>query len=166
MLNRAPTLHRLQIRYFELTLIEGKAIGCIRSFVRRSMPTSTVTRWLFTYSLSLKPRWKLTPTLASNNVLVASQRRADYVPSQDIVLVCITRRDQCEGRRMYFADVAEIERAMSVVSSNPCPYSIRLKQYEPAAVEGEWVRSWSCRDDRWSCIAVAYLAERLAFQGH
>ena len=48
-LNRAPTLHRLGIQAFEPVLVEGRALSFIRSYVQRSTPTSTVTRWLFTF---------------------------------------------------------------------------------------------------------------------
>ena len=45
LLNRAPTLHRLGIQAFEPQLVEGKAIQLHPLVVRRSTPTSTVTRW-------------------------------------------------------------------------------------------------------------------------
>ena len=56
MLNRAPTLHRLGIQAFEPILVEGKAISSIRSFVQRTMPTSTVTRWRYTFRCHRKLR--------------------------------------------------------------------------------------------------------------
>ena len=46
MLNRAPTLHRLGIQ----------ALSSIRLLVPHSTPTSTVTKWLFTYLFLLKLR--------------------------------------------------------------------------------------------------------------
>lgn len=58
LLNRAPTLHRLGIQAFEPMLIEGKAISCTRSSVRRSTLTSTVTRWPSTFRSRWKPSWK------------------------------------------------------------------------------------------------------------
>ena len=58
LLNRAPTLHRLGIQAFEPVLIEGKAISCIRSSVRRSTPTSTATRWPFTCRCRSKRKQK------------------------------------------------------------------------------------------------------------
>jgi DNA-directed RNA polymerase subunit beta' len=49
MLNRAPTLHRLSIQAFQPKLIEGKAIQLHPLVCTHSMPTLTVTRWLFTF---------------------------------------------------------------------------------------------------------------------
>jgi DNA-directed RNA polymerase beta' subunit len=49
LLNRAPTLHRLGIQAFEPVLVEGKRSRFTRSSVRRLTPTSTATRWRFTF---------------------------------------------------------------------------------------------------------------------
>ena len=44
-LNRAPTLHRLGIQAFELSLPKGVQSSCILWYVQHSTPTSTVTKW-------------------------------------------------------------------------------------------------------------------------
>jgi DNA-directed RNA polymerase subunit beta' len=142
-LNRAPTLHRLGIQAFEPTLIEGKAIQLHPSFVRRSTPTSTVTRWLFTFPLSLEAQMEArTLMLASNNVLSPANGQPIIVPSQDIVLgLYYATREKINGKGegMYFADIAEIERALAAkVLEIQSRISVRLTQYEPAAVDGEW----------------------------
>ena len=56
MLNRAPTLHRLGIQAFEPVLVEGAPSVCIRWYVPRSTPTSTATRWQFTFRCPLRHR--------------------------------------------------------------------------------------------------------------
>ena len=58
MLNRAPTLHRLGIQAFEPVLVEGKAIKITPWSAPRSTPTSTATRWRFTFRCLRKLRSK------------------------------------------------------------------------------------------------------------
>lgn len=57
LLNRAPTLHRLGIQAFKPILIEGKRSSFIRLSVRLTTPTSTATKWLYTFRF---PRWLVT----------------------------------------------------------------------------------------------------------
>lgn len=45
LLNRAPTLHRLGIRPSSRSWWRARPSSCTRWCVRRSTPTSTVTRW-------------------------------------------------------------------------------------------------------------------------
>ena len=49
LLNRAPTLHRLGIQAFQPKLSRVKQSVCTHWLVPGSTPTSTVTRWLYTY---------------------------------------------------------------------------------------------------------------------
>ena len=55
LLNRAPTLHRLGIQAFRAGADRRQGHpACIRWSARRSTPTSTATRWLFT----CRCRWR------------------------------------------------------------------------------------------------------------
>ncbi len=54
LLNRAPTLHRLGIQASSPRLSRVRQSSCIRSHVRHSTPTSTVTRWPFTFLLATR----------------------------------------------------------------------------------------------------------------
>jgi DNA-directed RNA polymerase subunit beta' len=49
LLNRAPTLHRLGIQAFSPNSLRVKPFSCTRWYVLHLTPTSTVTRWLFTF---------------------------------------------------------------------------------------------------------------------
>jgi hypothetical protein len=49
LLNRAPTLHAWVSRHSSRSSSRARRSSCIRSFLRRSTPTSTVTRWPCTF---------------------------------------------------------------------------------------------------------------------
>ncbi|MCX8146668.1 MAG: DNA-directed RNA polymerase subunit beta', partial [Azovibrio sp.] len=80
--------------------------------------------------------------LASNNVLSPANGSPIIVPSQDIVLglyYATRERINAKGEGMVFADVNEVERALAAKEVElHSRISVRLKQYEPGASEGEW----------------------------
>ncbi|WP_265946091.1 DNA-directed RNA polymerase subunit beta' [Dechloromonas sp. A34] len=143
MLNRAPTLHRLGIQAFEPTLIEGKAIQLHPLVCAAFNADFDGDQMAVHVPLSLEAQMEArTLMLASNNVLSPANGQPIIVPSQDIVLgLYYATREKINGKGegMYFADIAEIERAMAAKELDvQSRISVRLTQYEPAAVDGEW----------------------------
>jgi DNA-directed RNA polymerase subunit beta' len=143
MLNRAPTLHRLGIQAFEPTLIEGKAIQLHPLVCAAFNADFDGDQMAVHVPLSLEAQMEArTLMLASNNVLSPANGQPIIVPSQDIVLgLYYATREKINGKGegMYFADIAEIERALAAKELDiQTRISVRLTQYEPAAVDGEW----------------------------
>lgn len=143
MLNRAPTLHRLGIQAFEPKLIEGKAIQLHPLVCAAFNADFDGDQMAVHVPLSLEAQMEArTLMLASNNVLSPANGQPIIVPSQDIVLglyYATRERINAKGEGMYFADVAEVERAMAAGEVDiHARISVRLKQYEPAAVDGEF----------------------------
>ncbi|MDD2884412.1 MAG: DNA-directed RNA polymerase subunit beta' [Dechloromonas sp.] len=143
MLNRAPTLHRLGIQAFEPTLIEGKAIQLHPLVCAAFNADFDGDQMAVHVPLSLEAQMEArTLMLASNNVLSPANGQPIIVPSQDIVLglyYATREKINAKGEGMYFADVQEIDRAMAAGQLDiHARISIRLKQYEAAAVDGEW----------------------------
>ena len=144
MLNRAPTLHRLGIQAFEPTLIEGKAIQLHPLVCAAFNADFDGDQMAVHVPLSLEAQMEArTLMLASNNVLSPANGQPIIVPSQDIVLgLYYATREKINGKGegMYFADTNEIERAMAAGQLDiHSRISVRLKQYEPAAVDGEFI---------------------------
>ena len=143
MLNRAPTLHRLGIQAFEPTLIEGKAIQLHPLVCTAFNADFDGDQMAVHVPLSLEAQMEArTLMLASNNVLSPANGQPIIVPSQDIVLglyYATRERINAKGEGMYFADIAEIDRAMAAGELDiHARISVRLKQYEPGAVDDEW----------------------------
>ena len=143
MLNRAPTLHRLGIQAFEPTLIEGKAIQLHPLVCAAFNADFDGDQMAVHVPLSLEAQMEArTLMLASNNVLSPANGQPIIVPSQDIVLgLYYATREKINGKGegMYFANTNEIERAMAANELDVhSRISVRLPQYEPSAVEGEW----------------------------
>ena len=143
MLNRAPTLHRLGIQAFEPTLIEGKAIQLHPLVCAAFNADFDGDQMAVHVPLSLEAQMEArTLMLASNNVLSPANGQPIIVPSQDIVLgLYYATREKVNGKGegMYFANTNEIERAMAAGELDVhSRISVRLPQYEPAAVDGEW----------------------------
>ncbi|MDR0777031.1 MAG: DNA-directed RNA polymerase subunit beta' [Azonexus sp.] len=144
MLNRAPTLHRLGIQAFEPTLIEGKAIQLHPLVCAAFNADFDGDQMAVHVPLSLEAQMEArTLMLASNNVLSPANGQPIIVPSQDIVLgLYYATREKINGKGegMYFADVAEIERAMAAKELDiQARISVRLKQYEAGAGVDEWI---------------------------
>ena len=144
MLNRAPTLHRLGIQAFEPTLIEGKAIQLHPLVCAAFNADFDGDQMAVHVPLSLEAQMEArTLMLASNNVLSPANGQPIIVPSQDIVLgLYYATREKINGKGegMYFADTNEIERAMAAGQLDVhSRISVRLKQYDPTAVDGEFV---------------------------
>jgi len=143
MLNRAPTLHRLGIQAFEPTLIEGKAIQLHPLVCAAFNADFDGDQMAVHVPLSLEAQMEArTLMLASNNVLSPANGQPIIVPSQDIVLgLYYATREKVNGKGegMYFANTNEIERAMAAGELDVhSRISVRIPQYEPAAVDGEW----------------------------
>ncbi len=144
MLNRAPTLHRLGIQAFEPTLIEGKAIQLHPLVCAAFNADFDGDQMAVHVPLSLEAQMEArTLMLASNNVLSPANGQPIIVPSQDIVLgLYYATREKINGtgEGMYFADVAEVERALAAKEvSIHSRITVRLKQFEAGASEGEWL---------------------------
>jgi DNA-directed RNA polymerase subunit beta' len=143
MLNRAPTLHRLGIQAFEPTLIEGKAIQLHPLVCAAFNADFDGDQMAVHVPLSLEAQMEArTLMLASNNVLSPANGQPIIVPSQDIVLgLYYATREKINGKGegMYFANTNEIERAMAAKELDVhSRISVRLTQFEPGAVDGEW----------------------------
>jgi DNA-directed RNA polymerase subunit beta' len=143
MLNRAPTLHRLGIQAFEPTLIEGKAIQLHPLVCAAFNADFDGDQMAVHVPLSLEAQMEArTLMLASNNVLSPANGQPIIVPSQDIVLgLYYATREKINGKGegMYFANTNEIERAMAAKELDVhSRITVRLPQFEPAAVDGEW----------------------------
>jgi DNA-directed RNA polymerase subunit beta' len=143
MLNRAPTLHRLGIQAFEPTLIEGKAIQLHPLVCAAFNADFDGDQMAVHVPLSLEAQMEArTLMLASNNVLSPANGQPIIVPSQDIVLgLYYATREKVNGKGegMYFANTNEIERAMAAGELDVhSRISVRLPQFEPSAVDGEW----------------------------
>ncbi|MDX9737417.1 MAG: DNA-directed RNA polymerase subunit beta' [Azonexus sp.] len=146
MLNRAPTLHRLGIQAFEPTLIEGKAIQLHPLVCAAFNADFDGDQMAVHVPLSLEAQMEArTLMLASNNVLSPANGQPIIVPSQDIVLglyYATRERINAKGEGMYFADVAEIDRAMAAGQLDlHARISVRLKTYKPGVGEDEWEES-------------------------
>jgi len=115
LLNRAPTLHRLGIQAFEPVLIEGKAIQLHPLVCAAFNADFDGDQMAVHVPLSLEAQLEArTLMLASNNVLFPANGEPSIVPSQDIVLgLYYATRDRINGKGegMFFADVAEVQRA-------------------------------------------------------
>ncbi|WP_303784263.1 DNA-directed RNA polymerase subunit beta' [Azovibrio restrictus] len=143
LLNRAPTLHRLGIQAFEPVLIEGKAIQLHPLVCSAFNADFDGDQMAVHVPLSLEAQMEArTLMLASNNVLSPANGSPIIVPSQDIVLglyYATRERINAKGEGMLFADINEMERALAAKQVElHSRISVRLKQYEPGAVEGEW----------------------------
>ena len=143
MLNRAPTLHRLGIQAFEPTLIEGKAIQLHPLVCAAFNADFDGDQMAVHVPLSLEAQMEArTLMLASNNVLSPANGQPIIVPSQDIVLgLYYATREKINGKGegMYFADLAELERALAVKELDiHSRITVRIKQYERDA-ENNWV---------------------------
>ena len=115
MLNRAPTLHRLGIQAFEPVLIEGKAIQLHPLVCAAFNADFDGDQMAVHVPLSLEAQLEArTLMLASNNILFPANGEPSIVPSQDIVLglyYATRERINGKGEGMFFADVAEVQRA-------------------------------------------------------
>ena len=143
MLNRAPTLHRLGIQAFEPTLIEGKAIQLHPLVCAAFNADFDGDQMAVHVPLSLEAQMEArTLMLASNNVLSPANGQPIIVPSQDIVLgLYYATREKINGKGegMYFADIAEIERALASKELEiQSRITVRLTEYETTAVDGEF----------------------------
>jgi DNA-directed RNA polymerase subunit beta' len=120
MLNRAPTLHRLGIQAFEPKLIEGKAIQLHPLVCAAFNADFDGDQMAVHVPLSLEAQLEARVLMMStNNILSPANGRPIIVPSQDIVLglyYLSVERENEPGEGMAFADLAEIEHALSAGS--------------------------------------------------
>jgi len=143
MLNRAPTLHRLDIQAFEPILIEGKAIQLHPLVCTAFNADFDGDQMAVHVPLSLEAQMECrTLLLASNNVLSPANGEPIIVPSQDIVLglYYMTREDVgAKGTGSMFANIAEVSRAYeSREVSLQAKVIVRLKETHKDA-EGQSV---------------------------
>ena len=142
MLNRAPTLHRLGIQAFEPKLIEGKAIQLHPLVCAAFNADFDGDQMAVHVPLSLEAQLEArTLMLASNNVLFPANGNPSIVPSQDMVLglyYSTRERINAMGEGMFFADVAEVRRALDnkkIELQTRC--TVRIKEYEVNKKTGE-----------------------------
>ena len=117
LLNRAPTLHRLGIQAFEPVLIEGKAIQLHPLVCAAFNADFDGDQMAVHVPLSLEAQLEARVLMMStNNILSPANGKPIIVPSQDIVLglyYMTLMRDGEPGEGMAFADIHEIEHALS-----------------------------------------------------
>ena len=142
MLNRAPTLHRLGIQAFEPKLIEGKAIQLHPLVCAAFNADFDGDQMAVHVPLSLEAQLEARSLmLASNNVLFPANGDPSIVPSQDMVLglyYATRERINAKGEGMFFADVAEVQRAYDnkmVELQTRC--TVRIQEYELNKATGE-----------------------------
>src|SRR5271154_743637 len=120
MLNRAPTLHRLGIQAFEPVLIEGKAIQLHPLVCSAFNADFDGDQMAVHVPLSLEAQLEARVLMMStNNILHPANGLPIIVPSQDIVLglyYLSLMRDGEPGQGMCFANIGEIEHALSAKS--------------------------------------------------
>ena len=142
MLNRAPTLHRLGIQAFEPKLIEGKAMQLHPLVCAAFNADFDGDQMAIHVPLSLEAQLEARGLMmSSNNVLFPANGDPSIVPSQDMVLglyYATRERINGKGEGMYFADVAEVQRAWDngvVELQTRC--TVRIKEYELNRDTGE-----------------------------
>jgi DNA-directed RNA polymerase subunit beta' len=143
MLNRAPTLHRLGIQAFEPVLIEGKAIQLHPLVCAAFNADFDGDQMAVHVPLSIEAQMEArTLMLASNNILFPANGEPSIVPSQDIVLglyYATRERTNGKGEGMFFADVAEVQRAYDNRETTlQTRITVRLPEWS-RDVDGEWV---------------------------
>jgi DNA-directed RNA polymerase subunit beta' len=143
MLNRAPTLHRLGIQAFEPVLIEGKAIQLHPLVCAAFNADFDGDQMAVHVPLSIEAQMEArTLMLASNNILFPANGEPSIVPSQDIVLglyYATRERTNGKGEGMFFADVAEVQRAYDNRETTlQTRITVRLPEWSRDA-QGEWV---------------------------
>ncbi len=148
MLNRAPTLHRLGIQAFEPILIEGKAIQLHPLVCAAFNADFDGDQMAVHVPLSVEAQLEArTLMLASNNILFPANGEPSIVPSQDVVLglyYATRERINAKGEGMYFADLAELQRALDNGAVEiTARVSVRLTQQTLDKTTGEWVSSTS-----------------------
>ena len=142
MLNRAPTLHRLGIQAFEPKLIEGKAIQLHPLVCAAFNADFDGDQMAVHVPLSLEAQLEARSLMmSSNNVLFPANGDPSIVPSQDMVLglyYATRERINGKGEGMYFADVAEVQRAWDnhvVDLQTRC--TVRIREYDLNKQTGE-----------------------------
>jgi DNA-directed RNA polymerase subunit beta' len=115
LLNRAPTLHRLGIQAFEPILIEGKAIQLHPLVCTAFNADFDGDQMAVHVPLSLEAQLEArTLMMATNNILSPANGEPIINPTQDVVLglyYMSRERLNAKGTGMFFADVAEVQRA-------------------------------------------------------
>ena len=171
LLNRAPTLHRLGIQAFEPVLIEGKAIQLHPLVCTAFNADFDGDQMAVHVPLSLEAQMEArTLMLASNNVLLPSQRRAVHrAVAGHRARACTTPRARRSARRAkgsMFSDVAEVTRAYeSRQVELHAKITVRIKEVEKR--DGETRREdHALRDDRRPRAAVRDPAARAAVLVH
>jgi DNA-directed RNA polymerase subunit beta' len=163
MLNRAPTLHRLGIQAFEPILIEGKAIQLHPLVCAAFNADFDGDQMAVHVPLSVEAQLEArTLMLASNNILFPANGEPSIVPSQDVVLglyYATRERINAKGEGMYFADLAELQRALdNDVVEITSKIAVRLTQHTLDKASGEFVASTSLVD---TTVGRALLSEIL-----
>src|ERR1700710_2013329 len=115
LLNRAPTLHRLDIQAFEPVLIEGKAIQLHPLVCAAFNADFDGDQMAVHVPLSIEAQMEARVLMMStNNILSPANGKPIIVPSQDVVLglYYMTRElINVKGAGMVFSGIAEVRRA-------------------------------------------------------
>ncbi|CAL7963721.1 RNA polymerase subunit beta' [Alphaproteobacteria bacterium] len=116
LLNRAPTLHRLGIQAFEVTLIEGKAIQLHPLVCSAFNADFDGDQMAVHVPLSIEAQLEARVLMMStNNILSPANGKPVIVPSQDIILglyYMTLELPEQKGEGMVFSCLAEIEHAI------------------------------------------------------
>jgi DNA-directed RNA polymerase subunit beta' len=144
LLNRAPTLHRLGIQAFEPMLIEGKAIQLHPLVCSAFNADFDGDQMAVHVPLSLEAQLEARVLMMStNNVLSPANGAPIIVPSQDMVLglyYTTIERDGMPGQGMSFADIDEVELALSQgIVHLHAKITARIKQIDEEGQE-VWTR--------------------------
>ena len=135
MLNRAPTLHRLGVQAFEPVLIEGKAIQLHPLVCVAFNADFDGDQMAVHVPLSVEAQAEARVLmLSSNNILAPANGEPIIVPTQDVVLgmyYATRERAGARGSGMRFADVSEVERALTAgVVELQTPIELAMGRHE------------------------------------
>ncbi len=118
LLNRAPTLHRLGIQAFEPVLIEGKAIQLHPLVCAAFNADFDGDQMAVHVPLSIEAQMEArTLMLASNNMLLPVERRADHravAGHRAGPVLRDPRAINAKGEGMLFPDVSEVHARLRV----------------------------------------------------
>jgi DNA-directed RNA polymerase subunit beta' len=133
----------LGIQAFEPVLIEGKAIQLHPLVCAAFNADFDGDQMAVHVPLSIEAQMEArTLMLASNNILFPANGEPSIVPSQDIVLglyYATRERTNGKGEGMFFADVAEVQRAYDNRETTlQTRITVRLPEWTRNA-DGEWV---------------------------
>ena len=143
LLNRAPTLARLNIQAFELLLVDGKAIQLHPLICKAFNANFDGDQMAVHVPLSIEAQLEAKILLRSDrNILSPANGEPLIVPSQEMVLglyFMTSAQAGARGEGMIFADVSEVQRAYdNFIVELPAQIEVRINQNEyPVSLNDE-----------------------------